>query len=489
MSNLLVRLSTGTSLLRAVLAGALPVLGLLLWLISKALVSGVHFTWIVISSHVIVAVAMLVGTAFVVNRRDGVRQKTGNALQLSQMQLHGPPEEIDGSETEARLRWWAKAAVAVAVLLTVLMSLLAWRAAQQATETADWVAHTHEVMTELESTLRHSLDVETGGRGFAETGSVPFLEPYAAGRLAVVQDLHALRLLLVTPDQLQRLNVLEVQTNNQVEDVEAIVATRQTMGTIPTVPLFEHGKHDMDAVRITVEQMEVAEKGLLALRTQRARAAQHSSSMIIGLGSLLGVMFLTAAGVMVSREIGVSARARAQVKALNADLEERVEQRTGALQESEGKLEASEKMFRTLLDGVKDYAVFMLDREGRVVTWNSGAARIHGYKAEEIIGKHVSCFYLAADLERNRPSEALQQAATTGHIEEHGWRMRKDGSTFWANVVITPLHDGNGRLSGYSKVVRDITEHKQAEDKLRSHARPSQRRHHSARSGKPGGFY
>jgi PAS domain S-box-containing protein len=457
-------------LLRAILAGALPVLGLLLWLISKAFVNELHFTLIVISSLVIVAVAMLVGTAFLVHRRDGVPQKTGGMPQFGQMQLDGPPEEIEEPETEARLRWRAKAAVAVAVLLTVLLSLLSWRASQQATETADWVGHTHEVMTELESALRHSVDVETAGRGFAETGRVQFLGPYESGRPALAQDLHALRLLLVTQDQMQRLNVLEGQTNNQVGDVETIVATRQNMGTIPSVALFEQGKHDMDAVRITVEQMELAERELLALRTQRARAAQHSSSVVIALGSLLGVLFLSIAGMTASREIGVSARARARVKALNTTLEQRVEQRTAALEESEAKLRASEQMFRTLLDGVKDYAVYMLDREGRVVTWNSGAARINGYQAEEIIGKHVSCFYVASDLQRYRPSEALHQAAATGHFEEHGWRVRKDGSTFWANVVITSLHDGNGGLSGYSKVVRDITEHKQAEDKLRSHA-------------------
>jgi PAS domain S-box-containing protein len=471
LGGLLSRLGPVTSFLRAALAGVLPVLGLLVWLISTASVSGFHFTWIVISSLVIVVVAMLVGTAFLVNRRDGVPKKTRRVLQPGQMRLDGPlREDIEEPETEARLRRWAKAAFTVAVMLTVLLSLLSWYGAQQAAETADWVAHSHEVMTMLESALRHSLDVETGGRGFAETGSVPFLQPYESGRQAVVQDLHALRLLLVTRDQLQRLNVLEGQTNNQVEDVEAIVAARQNMGTIPTVALFEHGKHDMDAVRITVEQMEVAERGLLALRTQRAHAAQHSSIVVIALGSLLGVVFLSIAGMTVTREIGVGARARARVKALNTGLEQRVEQRTAALEESEAKLGASEQMFRTLLDGVKDYAVYMLDREGRVVTWNSGAARINGYKAEEIIGKHVSCFYVASDLERNRPAEALHQAATTGHFEEHGWRVRKDGSTFWANVVITPLHDGDRGLSGYSKVVRDVTEHKQAEDKLRSHA-------------------
>ena len=449
------------------MAGALPVLGLLVWLIIKALVSEVHLTWIVISSLVILAVAMLVGTAFLVNRRDRAPKKTEELLRLGQMQPDGPPGEIEEPETEARLRHWAKAAVAVAVVVTVLLSLLSWRAAQQAMETADWVAHTHEVMTELESALRHSLDVETGGRGFAETGSVPFLEPYESGRPAVVQDLHALGLLLVTPDQLRRLNVLEEQANNELEDVEAIVATRQNVGKIPTVALFEHGKHDMDAVRTTVEQMEGVERGLLASRTRRARAAQHSSIAVIAVGSLLGVIFMSIAGMTVTREIGVSARARARVKALNTGLEQRVEQRTSALVESEAKLGASEQMFRTLLDGVKDYAVYMLDREGRVVTWNSGATRINGYQSEEIIGKHVSCFYGASDLERNRPSEALHQAATTGHFEEHGWRVRKDGSTFWANVVITPLHDGNGGLSGYSEVVRDITEHKLKEEALR----------------------
>ena len=102
---------------------------------------------------------------------------------------------------------------------------------------------------------------------------------------AVVQDLHTLRLLLVTGDQLQRLNVLEEQTKNHVEDVEAIVAARQNTGKIPAMAAFEQGKHVMDAVRMTVEEMEVVERGLLALRTQRARAAQHSSTVVIALGS------------------------------------------------------------------------------------------------------------------------------------------------------------------------------------------------------------
>src|SRR6201999_520284 len=143
----------------------------------------------------------------------------------------------------------------------------------------------------------------------------------------------------------QRLNLLEEQANTQVRDVEEIVAGRQKTGRVPTVLLFMQGKHDMDAVRATVERMKVGERVLLDQRSQRARAAQHSASVVITLGSLLGVVFLSIAGISVSREIGVSARARAQVKALNANLERSVEQRTAALEaEGAARMESETKL-------------------------------------------------------------------------------------------------------------------------------------------------
>ena len=230
-------------------------------------------------------------------------------------------------------------------------------------------------MTILESALRHSLDVETGGRGFAETGSLQFLEPYELGRPALSQDLHALRLLVVTRDQLQRLNVLEGQTNQGLEDIEAIVATRQNKGTIPTVSLFENGKHDMDAARITIEQMEVAERALLLESAQRARAAQHFSGVVIALSSVLGVMFLSIAGMTVSRGIGVSTRARARVKALNANLERRVEERTAALQ--------SEMAVRKQTEEVRErLAGFVESSDDAIVEPWTGSSR-HGMVARK----------------------------------------------------------------------------------------------------------
>jgi PAS domain S-box-containing protein len=134
-------------------------------------------------------------------------------------------------------------------------------------------------------------------------------------------------------------------------------------------------------------------------------------------------------------------------------------------------LRESEERFQLLVEGVKDYAIFMLDAEGRVTTWNPGAQRIKGYEAEEIIGEHFSIFYTDEDVERGYPDEVLRLAAADGHYEEEGIRVRKDGSTFWANIVITALRDEAGDLRGFAKVTRDITARKEAEERERLLAR------------------
>jgi PAS domain S-box-containing protein len=126
----------------------------------------------------------------------------------------------------------------------------------------------------------------------------------------------------------------------------------------------------------------------------------------------------------------------------------------------------SEERFRLLVEGVKDYAIVMLDPVGRIVSWNSGAERIKQYQASEILGKHVSCFYTQDDIQLGKPLHGLEIAALHGRFEDEGWRVRKDGSEFWANVVITALHGEDGRLSGFVRVTRDITERKLAQEAL-----------------------
>ncbi len=120
--------------------------------------------------------------------------------------------------------------------------------------------------------------------------------------------------------------------------------------------------------------------------------------------------------------------------------------------------------FRLLVEGVKDYAIFMIDPRGYIESWNMGAENIKGYKADEIIGKHFSVFYPEEDLQRDKPGYELKVAAEVGRFEDEGWRIRKDGSRFWANVVITALRDKEGTLRGFGKVTRDLADRKQAEE-------------------------
>jgi PAS domain S-box-containing protein len=129
-------------------------------------------------------------------------------------------------------------------------------------------------------------------------------------------------------------------------------------------------------------------------------------------------------------------------------------------------LRQNEERFRLIVSNVKDYANIMLDTEGLIVSWNQGAERIKGYRAEEIIGQHFSRFYTAEDLRNGVPARELKQATETGRFEGEGWRMRKDGSRFLANIVITALRDEKGRLRGFGKITRDITERRQAEEAL-----------------------
>ncbi len=133
---------------------------------------------------------------------------------------------------------------------------------------------------------------------------------------------------------------------------------------------------------------------------------------------------------------------------------------------SEEALRQSEQQFRLLIQGVTDYAIYMLSPDGIVTNWNSGAQRIKGYSPVEIIGKHFSNFYTPEDRERGMPARALETAAREGKFEAEGWRLRKDGSRFWAHVVIDPIRDETGKLTGFAKITRDVTERKEAQDSL-----------------------
>src|SRR5260370_20842832 len=142
------------------------------------------------------------------------------------------------------------------------------------------------------------------------------------------------------------------------------------------------------------------------------------------------------------------------------------EERTKRWQ-AEQALREGEERFRMLVEGVKDYAIFMLDPNGCVTSWNAGAEWINGYRSEEILGQPFARFYAPEDLKEGRHELALRMAAAEGRFEEDGWRVAKSGEKFWANVVITALRGADGQLRGFTQVTRDITERRKAEEALR----------------------
>jgi PAS domain S-box-containing protein len=180
-------------------------------------------------------------------------------------------------------------------------------------------------------------------------------------------------------------------------------------------------------------------------------------------------------------EIDERKRAQEELQGAKRQLEKRVSERTADLtnaiqsllagmdvrRRTEEELRRSEERFRLLVESVQDYAIYTLDPTGVVTSWNVGAQRVKGYEANEIIGQHFSRFYLPDDLACGKPQTELEKAAEEGRYAEEDWRLRRDGSRFWASIVLTALRDPQGNLVGYSKITRDLTERKLAEDELR----------------------
>lgn len=132
---------------------------------------------------------------------------------------------------------------------------------------------------------------------------------------------------------------------------------------------------------------------------------------------------------------------------------------------------SQERQLALLVSSAVDYAIFMLDVDGHVLAWNAGAERMKRYRPEEIIGRHFSIFYTEEDVARGHPDEELRRALADGRYEEEGWRVRKDGTRFWGNIVITPVHDESGELIGFGKVSRDLTARRIGEERTRARNR------------------
>ncbi|HXM20040.1 MAG TPA: ATP-binding protein [Terriglobales bacterium] len=398
---------------------------------------------------------------------------------------------------EANLRRWVTTGFIVAAILTVFMGFLSWRNARLAADDADWVAHTYAVGDGLELTSKHVIEVETSAQTFALTGQDALLTHYETARSFIAQDVDALRHLTAdNPNQQRRLDVLEPQVRAALEFAGGIVAKRRQLRAFPDAREILETERLMNAVSATGQGMQADEMQLLIQRTQRTKAARRLTNFMIVAGIFVGAGLLALAKLAVNREIDVSARGREQLKALNASLEQRVEQRTAALQaeatvrnqaeqalarqaealarqaevlarqaeelaRSRQALETQTLMLRSVLDSIAEGLV-AADERGKVVLWNPAAERILGMSAANLATQEWSerCGFFLTDTVTPFPSHQLPLArAIHGEVStaEIFVRNRELAEGAWIEASGSSLKDKDGVVHGGVMAFRDIT--------------------------------
>ena len=336
-------------------------------------------------------------------------------------------------------------AFGIAILSLLLIGAISYRWIAVSYESARWQQHSHEVIEDIQDLALAMGEVESSSRGFVLTGKQSDLETYRRSVLRAEQDQATIRNLTAdNPAQQIHFPAIETLATERIQHADAIISLRRTQGLTAAVAAMgdQPDRQIKDEFLAVVGKLKSEELRLLALRNESTRRDDVRAKTILVLGTLLGILIAAAAAWRAVRDSTKRAAAEAD-------------------------LQRSEETYRMFLDGVHDYAVFMLDPRGRVLTWSASAENIKGYTAEEIIGQSFSCFFLPEDIKRGRPEEVLRLAATNGRHEEYGMRVRKDGSEFLADVTFIALRDPSGNLRGFSEISRDLSEHRESEAKYR----------------------
>ena len=333
----------------------------------------------------------------------------------------------------------------VAIVILVVAGAVSYHSVVMSSESDRWVRHTHEVLESLQNLVSDVTNIESSARGFLLTGDTSYIESYRASRVSAGLDEADLRKLTVdNPQQQQELPALEALMARKIQLGDTAIGLRQEKGFEAASDLVKTGvgQRVMNDFRAGVRKMQEEELQLLALRDAEATQRSGRTRIILIFGTGLSLLMAAAAGRSMERR-DRSGRKLAQ-----------------ALQESQ-------EQYRMLLDGIQDYAIFMMDPQGQILSWNAGAERIKGYTADEIVGRNFSCFFPPEQIERGRPMEILRLTAAIGRHEEQGMRVRKDGSQFLASVTFTALRDPVGNLRGFSEFSHDLSERKESETRYR----------------------
>ena len=339
----------------------------------------------------------------------------------------------------------AQFALAVAVLALVGVGIVSYRGLVLSGESEQWVRHTYEVLGGLDGLLAATQSVESSSRGFALTGAESYLATFQAAVGSARKETARIRLAVAdNPEQQSHLAELGQLVEQKIRFGEQVLELRRTGGleAAATVIATGAGQRLMQELEAVVGTLRDEEWRLLALRNAAAQRRLQQAKAVLIFGDLVGLLVVVGAFASVHRD---SLRRRAV----------------------EEELRESEEKYRMLLDGVRDYAIFMMDPQGDVLSWNAGAERTKGYAAGEILGRNFTCFFTPDDVRRGRPEELLRTTAASGRQEEQALRVRRDGSQFLAHVTLAALYDRSGKLRGFSEISHDLSQSKESEARYR----------------------
>ncbi|QHA82894.1 PAS domain S-box protein [Pseudomonas mediterranea] len=375
------------------------------------------------------------------------------------------------------LRGKALVVISLPLVVLLLSLVLIYITERQTARAEEDVRRVLRVQGDIQAVHTLLAEAAASVRGYLLTRREDFLPGYEQATLLIEAALQRLdhnvrdarmreHLRTITPLIDEKLSGLVELRGGKSGDTEAITA------------LLIKNKQVLDVLREQINAMRIREDALLAERSAAASATRMRLlfatllAAVCGLfGAIVAVLFLSKGIVARVQQVQGNAQRLALGQPLRpqppeqdeiGQLGTRLVEAGQLLAERERALRDNEERLRLIIDGVRDYGIFALDAKGHVITWNAGAERIKGYTEQEIIGRHFSLFYLAEECPAH-PEMALREATRDGHYMEEGWRCRKDGSRFWASVVITAQYDSTGALRGFSKITRDITDRRAAE--------------------------
>ncbi len=327
----------------------------------------------------------------------------------------------------------------------VFITVLFYRSSKAYETTSHLVSHTHTVLEEAGQIASLSKDLQLESAGFYFTEDSSFIPSFTAAKAAILQHLHTIKeLTFDNALQQQRIDSLQKTINKLIlfseaslqKEKEHVSANARTAANVLQRRAFRQ------EIRALINSIEKEENRLLTVRQIANMKSEATVSNTFNTLVVLTFALLISGFLMTLNYFNKRLKAEEELRKTN-------------------------ERFDMLVNNIKDFAMFMIDKNGIVLNWYSGIKRVKGYSGDEIIGKPVSIFYTEEDIKDGIPERNLQIAAENGFYEEEGWRVKRDGTKFWADVVITAIYNDDGNVVGFTKVTRDFTLHKKAEDEMR----------------------